>query len=364
MKVAILLSNRWNSAITEYALSVASSLRLTGYSVVFIPLANSPGEKRARELEFSTHSLAGFGIGAFHKCLLILDKEHPDIILTCGGPEESLVALLPTNGIRLRFRGQSMGAPSFLGRILVTAQSSRTAKIIFPSAQLEVRGRSFFQSEKCCRIILGINTKRFHIIEQEEVRDELLIFGRFDPVKGHEHFMNIYGYAKGMLNKQGRPMPQLHIVGEEANVSESQLIAAAGRIGLIPGKDVRVSKGRHPNPAKLLSGALIGIVSSIGSELICRVAEEFLVCGTPIFVSGMGSLDEMIFDRSGWSYRGMGIEGAARMLAGAIEMSRSESRLARSERAAMAQRMFSYEAMGRQLDGLIKSAVIEKSKPR
>ena len=364
MKVAILLSNRWNSAITEYALSAASSLRLVGHSVVFIPLSNSPGEKRARELELPTRPLAGFGVGAMRDCRLILDNESPEVILTCGGSEESLAALLPIRAVRLRFRGQAMGPPSLIRRIFANAQSSRTTRIVFPSLQLEERGRSFFLQDKCCRVTLGIDTKRFHMLEHEDVRDEIVIFGRFDPVKGHEHFMNIYSYAKGMLNKAGRVMPQLHIVGEEANVSESQLIAAAGRIGLIPGKDVRVSKGRHPNPAKLLSGALIGVVSSIGSEIICRVAEEFLVCGAPVFVSGVGSLEEMIFDRSGWSYRGMGVEGAARMLAGAIETSRGESKQVRSERAVMAQRMFSLEAMGQQLDAVIKSAVALRPKQR
>src|SRR5262245_57989111 len=55
-----LSSNRWNSAVTEYALSAALALANRGHETLFTPLDGSPAEKRALQLGLLTRSLPRF----------------------------------------------------------------------------------------------------------------------------------------------------------------------------------------------------------------------------------------------------------------------------------------------------------------
>src|SRR5690606_765274 len=55
-----LISNRWNSAITEYALNAARALSLKGADNLFSPLAGSPAEERAREYDLRVATFARF----------------------------------------------------------------------------------------------------------------------------------------------------------------------------------------------------------------------------------------------------------------------------------------------------------------
>jgi glycosyltransferase involved in cell wall biosynthesis len=202
-------------------------------------------------------------------------------------------------------------------------------------------------------VTLGLDTTRFHPPASEVAsneRHELLIFGRFDPIKGHESFFRLYARALPLL---GPRAPRLHVAGEPANISAIQLIRAAEAAGLTDGKDFRLSAGRIPEVAQLMGQAIAGVIPSLGSELICRVAEEFLLCGTPIAVSGVGSLGEMLFPGAGLNLEGASDEAAAEALSAFIDSARHEDTASRNTRATRAKDLFSLETMGRSLDDLI-----------
>ena len=77
-KVAwILCSNRWNSAITEYALSTGRSLRLQGWTVFYSALSQSPGEARARAYDLPGDSFASFGLSEVLKLKRLQQKSNP-----------------------------------------------------------------------------------------------------------------------------------------------------------------------------------------------------------------------------------------------------------------------------------------------
>jgi glycosyltransferase involved in cell wall biosynthesis len=151
-----------------------------------------------------------------------------------------------------------------------------------------------------------------------------------------------------------RVTPCLHIVGEPANLQSSQLIALAAGQGLVLGKDFRLTDTRVADVPSLLSRAALGLVPSIGSESICRVAAEFLLCGTPIAVSGVGSLEDMLFEGAGLSYRGLKDEDAAKLIQELTLTSLSEGEEAKRRRALRARETCSLAKMGQRLSQILR----------
>ena len=186
-------------------------------------------------------------------------------------------------------------------------------------------------------------------------RPEIVVLGRLDPVKGHARMMRLMA----LLLREwpgDLPRPLLHIVGEPANLSVTHLEDLARREGLAPGADVRLTARRVADLPSLLSAAALGVVPSTGSEIICRVAQEFLLCGTPVAVSGAGSLDEVLFEDAGASFRSLDDSGAAALLGAWLRRSLNEGPEERERRAGRARTLFSLETMGRELDEALRSA--------
>ena len=83
---------------------------------------------------------------------------------------------------------------------------------------------------------------------------------------------------------------------QEENISKDELYACAEQYGVET--SVSFNMGTIEDVPKLLSSADIGVISSLGSEIICRVAHEFLLCGSRVLVSGAGATDEVLKDSS------------------------------------------------------------------
>ena len=107
-----------------------------------------------------------------------------------------------------------------------------------------------------------------------------------------------------------------------------------------------INTGRFPDVAEMMSSVSVGVVASLGSEQICRVAEEFLLCGTAVVVSGAGSLDDVHFENSGFSYGCRTQSETATKLVQLLLDSYQESDQKRVERATLAGTRFSFATMG------------------
>jgi hypothetical protein len=139
----------------------------------------------------------------------------------------------------------------------------------------------------------------------------------------------------------------LHIIGEPANLSVVQVKKFVEEAGLVLDRDVLITANRVENIADVLSTAVAGIIPSVGSEIICRVAEEFLLCGTPVAVSGVGSLDEVLkLPGFGVSWRETLEDQSASQIAHFIKSAYAETPETRKARATDAKKLFSYETMG------------------
>lgn len=357
-----LSSNRWNSAITEYALSCARACELAGARSIFSPLAGSPAEARGKAAGLRVVPFGTFGMSLanlpYREQLGVL---KPDVIVTYGG-NETVLSMVHGHARVFRFRGQALDSGS-IAKMKHKLSHMHIAGYLAPSAALTRELKALSPDVPAHHVVLGIADGRFMLPPQPPPRrtpPEIVLLGRFDPVKGHAEAFQLHR----MLLDRWRegPKPVLHIVGEPANLSVAHLeqIAAKERLSQ---SDYKITARRVEDVPALLSGAVLGLVSSTGSEIIGRVAEEFLLCGTPVALSGAGSLNELLFDGAGFSYRGLAPDETATRLVPWIERSIAESPAARQARSATAKERYSLPAMARGLKVALQISSPSDEKP-
>jgi len=350
----ILCSNRWNSAITEYALSTARALRMSGWTVFYSGLADSPGERRARTYDLPGDSFVDFGLGESLKLRRLKKSIQPDAVFLFGGPETFLARFIPRT-LRIRFRGQDKDVTGPLPPLTTRLNMQHCSALLVPAKILQERFQNIVW-QPVLSITLGIDSRKFQFHPEAfvtERRPTLRILGRLDPIKGHQTFFSVFRQLLRLWPKN-RPEPLLEIIGEGANISPEQLRRMAADHRLREGTNWRLCSERVDQLSEVMSSTDLAVVSSLGSEVICRVAEEFLLCGVPLFVSGVGSLEECLIDKNfGCSYRGLSEERAATLLTEKLWQASQETVIERQARADAARQYFSLEVMGQGLSTML-----------
>lgn len=353
-----LLSNRWFSAISAYAINTARSLELEGHTCIFTPLQGSPAEQHAINLGLKINAVVNFNWSQ-KKHLAALEKSiNPDIIVVYGGPETFLSRfIIKDRTVLARFRGDQCKIKYKIQQKLQAWSHSHIDLFITPSKRLNQLYQGMYKSKPVKTIPLGVDTQVFQPRSygkpENGSRPKILIFGRLDPVKGHEAFIEIFAsmlelWKKSRLEKE---TPILQIVGKPANTSVLQILDKAQKMDLKVGYDIEVNPEYIKNVPDLLSQACLGVISSLASEEICRVAQEFLLCGTPVFVSGVGALNEVLsFKEAGLSYKNMPTLESAETLFSFVQQSARETQKEKQARAQEAKKLFSLEQMGRALN--------------
>ncbi len=353
MKVWHLISNRWNSAISEYAISTARALSDLGAQQVVTSLKGSPAESRFDVLNFSLESIDHFGPSSYARLVAMSAKLAPDFIFSYGGPETTAALFFKPGQKIIRFYGQRVEDRGIPRGFITRLAHQHVRKVIAPS---RVVAEPLEKLLGCSVnvITLGCDQKTFYFSDTNRSgRPEILIFGRLDPVKGHREFLPFFKKIIETSKTKGDPRPRLRIVGLPANISETHIRVTAESLGL-SNDDVIIQCERVQDVAALMSGASLGLVSSIGSEIICRVAQEFLMCGTPVLTTSVGSLPEIFTNETfGTSYDHhdpvAGIDTFYRWLCAG----HCESKKDRQIRALMAQKAFSIQRMSADLDKLL-----------
>ncbi len=343
-------SNRWNSAITEYSLSSAKALTLSGWENIYSGLEGKPAVERAMSLGLSCFPFKNFGLGGVKRFRALKKAIKPDIIIVYGGPETSLCRLAHDLPI-YRFKGQDADLVKPVNKWRFFLGHSHVTGVITPAVSLREKFLPFHANTTA--VPLGCDTKKFFFNgESRGERPVLTIVGRLDPVKGHATF---FLYFSLLLKAWAShlPRPLLRVIGEPANISVDQLFGFAEDVGLITGTDWELIPHRLPDIREAMATSTIGVVSSLGSEVICRVAEEFVMCGVPIFVSGAGSLEECLIEPTvGYSYRGQNGREIAASLQNFLVAAHQEDTATRQRRAALGKSLFSWQSMGQELTAL------------
>ncbi len=58
--------------------------------------------------------------------------------------------------------------------------------------------------------------------------------------------------------------------------------------------DITIITGKVDDITGIMNASDLGVISSLGSEAVCRVAMEFMACGVPVISSNAGVLPEML----------------------------------------------------------------------
>ncbi len=348
-----LCSNRWNSAITEYALSAARALSLSGDTQTFFALKNSPAAQRAKNY-LSTLEVPSFSLSLIFYLGRLFFSTRPHIVVTYGGPETVLAQIFKLffKFKLYRFRGYEI--PEHASGLQFQISHMGVDGIIAPSQGIARRMKHLIPFKPVEVVPLGVDQDKFKraAFRPSILEAEFLIVGRFDPVKGHAEFLKIW--KKFTQRREGRlPKPMLHIIGEAANLSQDYIKIAVSEAGLKLDRDVKLTFGRHPNLPDAMSKAAVGVISSLGSEIICRVAEEFLLCGTPVMVSGVGSLGEVMFENAGFNYGGSSEKELLDQMEIWLEKGFHEADDDKIKRSQMALEIFSLPAMGKVLEKVL-----------
>jgi len=114
------------------------------------------------------------------------------------------------------------------------------------------------------------------------------IVARLSPEKGHRYFLE----AASMVVRRF-PEALFLIAGEEKQVKVRDLQALAQRLGV----SGRVKfMGREREISSIMADMDVGVIASVKSETICRVAMEFMSLGVPLVGTDVNVIPEIIDD--------------------------------------------------------------------
>lgn len=347
-EIVLICSNRWNSAIAEYAISTALSLRLLGCETTLIGLSESPLIARANHHRLKTVSYSKSIRISAASIKRTLSQIDPQFVFLFGGPETFLLRWNRKKRYKIfRFFGSAFRKSGFIRQVVdyLVQPYRHIDAAIFPNTKLRDRTHlpGFYRQKWV--VPLGLPAHDLASIKKPSLGHEkdILVFGRFDPVKGHREFLSYYRTYRNYALSQGSKPARLRYLGMPANLTKTDFEKAVLDAGLKLSQDVVIDCRLLAQEKDLeLASAGLGVICSLGSEEICRVGQEFLLAGTPVLVSGVGGLDEILFSKlAGASYQGLDEEKVAKIIHNLL-LESEEQRHLRSQKA---KKYFSIQAM-------------------
>lgn len=117
----------------------------------------------------------------------------------------------------------------------------------------------------------------------------LAIVGRISPVKGHELLLESFQQLLPRF-----PQTILLILYKHPNPQRPELVALQEKCKKLGIKQQIRFIGPRDDIRGIMKFADVGVVSSLDSEVICRVAVEFFSVGTPVVALPTGCLPEIV----------------------------------------------------------------------
>jgi glycosyltransferase involved in cell wall biosynthesis len=307
MKIIQIIDLRWYNACADFAIKQAKGLALIGHDVLLMANPGSPPAQKARDAGLNVSeeiNFAGAGkiLSAPKKLRKIASRFDADIIFAHRG-ESHLIGALAVRGTKIpiaRFRGDVRPPKSgILSRYLNTHLTDGVA-VSTERLKLEYE-RNIGVNGLPCRVIYpALDMTPFMMKKSKNDLKRQFglkpgppvvgIVGRLSPVKGHRYFIEA---AKLVSIKY--PQAQFVIAGEESQIKAAELQIAAA---ILKVPNLRFF-GRIDNIEELISAFDIGVVSSTGSEMICRVLLEYFAAGLPTVCTSVNQISEIILQSDG-----------------------------------------------------------------
>lgn len=307
MNILQLINVRWYNACAHYAITLSRALSERGHKVIVAGDPQSPPLIRAKELGLATYEEVALSYTSpwmiaynVKRLVKLAESERIDIINAHRGEGHVAAALtkrLLKRGVPVvRTRGDVRSPKaSLLNRWL---NDRFTDKIITTCETLKQSYVHKLQliPGRVVTIPVGIDHRYFSPREANKGWREKLnlprgnpvmgMVGRLSPVKGHRHFIES---AELVLKRF--PLASFLICGADAQIKSADLKRMVEQKGI--GKSFRFV-GRVKDVRDIVALFDVGVVSSVGSETICRVALEYMSMGKPVVGTRVNAIPEVV----------------------------------------------------------------------
>jgi glycosyltransferase involved in cell wall biosynthesis len=286
MRILQFVDVPWDSGLAHYALILSQELKKKGHQVFISAL---PGQKpwlKAKKLGLKTIPMATLkGLKPLRRFL----KDHGIQVLNAHTGSTHSLAVASALGqkvavVRTRSDARSVKARVGSGflfkhtqRVIAAADYIRESYL----DQLKLPGR------KVVTIYQGVSLDDFDVTPLPE-KPTIGIVARLDPVKGHRYLLEAVALLKNIY-----PDLKVKIAGQEENIKQRELERMTERLGIESMVDFM---GYQRSVSEVMARCSIGVIASVGSEAVSRVALEWMAAGRPVVATRVGCLAELVKD--------------------------------------------------------------------
>lgn len=298
------VSVRWYNACAYYGVSLAKALRDAGHDVTLAAPVLSPAHEKAKNLDLSILDLPGTGsknpaayLRIAKVCRTYAKDQSIDIVNAINGNDHTFWtgALVGTDIPLVRtFCNRIMKRVNPGKRLLMR----RTAGVLASCLPLRNRCAELYNLNHDAIPVIngGVDTIRFapggistDVRSSFGIPPDAVVFGiigRFSPVKGHETFFKA---ASSLI----RSTAEVHFLvsGGQAQLSREDILNMINDNGIA---DHTTVLDKRDDVRELISACDVGVVASLGSEVICRIAMEYQAMGLPVIAADTNVLPEVI----------------------------------------------------------------------
>lgn len=310
LRVVQVVNVRWFNATAWYGLFLARLLRDAGHEVRVLGLGGTESFAKAEEWGLAPEHL---DLNSLNPLVLarsitrmnsLARSFRPHIVNCHRGEGFALWGLLKrTGGFRLiRTRGDQR--PSRASAVNTFLHTCVADAVIATSSCIaaSLRNRLAVPAARIHTIYGGVDTRAFYPdpSERSALREAwnltpeqkaIGLVGRFDTVKGQKELISAFA-ALAAMTDPAVSQARLVLAGfSTSSTSEESLRTQVREAGL---EGRVIWPGRCATPRALMNALDLGVVASLGSETIARVALEIMACGVPLIGTSVGVMPDLL----------------------------------------------------------------------
>jgi glycosyltransferase involved in cell wall biosynthesis len=286
MRVLQFVDVPWDSGLAHYALALSQQLKRAGHQVFVSAL---PGEKpwlKARRLGLKTVPLATLkGLNPLRRFL----RDHGIQVLNAHTGSTHSLAVASALGHKVAVVRTRSDARRLKARVGSGFLLKHTHRVIAAADYIRDSYLKTFKlpGRKVVTVYQGVDLDEFTPRPLPAV-PTLGIVARLDPVKGHRYLLEAVALLQNVY-----PNLRVKLVGQQENIKQHELRAMAERLGI----DAQVEfLGYQKSVAEIMGSCSLGVIASIGSEAVSRVALEWMAAGRGVVATEVGCLPEIVRD--------------------------------------------------------------------